>query len=255
MELANQLVFNKVLIENTFNTSFPFYKEMFFRKFFILTNLSDYIAQVPLPTTSNVYGHVLDESFSSENASRMLPALEMLICSINCQIDGETSIKEYISQQMNLTILTENADFCGMFSTDLRLKHLISLHERVESKMTYTFDNIDVKYKEPLSQRMERLILNVVDFENRYQSRISARELLIALKRFLVRYLMVETLVSIPTNDGLTNYIINEDFGCWPLISSLEIAKNLFPPAIRVDQTYSVYELIYFEQISSHSND
>ncbi|CAG8673445.1 14594_t:CDS:2, partial [Gigaspora rosea] len=132
MELANQLVFNKVLIENTFNTSFPFYKEMFFRKFFILTNLSDYIAQVPLPTTSNVYGHVLDESFSSENASRMLPALEMLICSINCQIDGETSIKEYISQQMNLTILTENADFCGMFSTDLRLKHLISLHERVE---------------------------------------------------------------------------------------------------------------------------
>ncbi|CAG8718304.1 5296_t:CDS:1, partial [Gigaspora rosea] len=112
-----------------------------------------------------------------------------------------------------------------------------------------------VKYKEPLSQRMERLILNVVDFENRYQSRISARELLIALKRFLVRYLMVETLVSIPTNDGLTNYIINEDFGCWPLISSLEIAKNLFPPAIRVDQTYSVYELIYFEQISSHSND
>ncbi|CAG8665995.1 28125_t:CDS:2 [Gigaspora margarita] len=256
MELANQLVFNKALINSNFNTSFPFYKEMFFRKFYILTDISDFVAQEPLPTANiNVYGHVLDESFSSENASRMLPALEMLICSINCQIDGETSIKDYISQQMDLTILTENADFCGMFSTDLRLKHLISLYERVERAMTYTFDNIDVKYKEPLSQRMERRIINVIDFENRFQNRISACELLTALKRFLVRYLMVESLTSIPTSDELTNYIIDENFGCWPSNNSLEIANNLFPSAIRVDQTFSVYELINFGQISSNSSE
>ncbi|CAG8816170.1 10969_t:CDS:1 [Racocetra persica] len=172
-------------------------------------------------------GHVLDKSFSSEDACRMLPALEMLISSVNCRIYSETSIKDYITQKINLSTLTENAEFCGMFSTELRLKHLISLYERVESMKTYSFDDIDNKYKKSLSQHMEMRLLRVIDFDEQFHNQISSCELLIALERFLVRYLMVESSEYIATENKLADYINDENFSCWPSISSLEFAKKI----------------------------
>ncbi|CAG8500709.1 21662_t:CDS:2 [Dentiscutata erythropus] len=177
---------------------------------------------IDIPDSSVLYDHVLDESFSSENASKMLPAIEMIICSVNCKLDCETSIKDYISQQMDLLILTENADF---------------------------YEN--AKYKVPLSQDMEMQIIKVTFFDKQFQNQISACELLTALKRFLVRYLMVDALEYITTNDNLTDYLTNEDFSCWPSVSSLEIAKNLFPSGIQVGQTHSVYKLISSRQTSN----
>ncbi|CAG8730765.1 16586_t:CDS:1, partial [Dentiscutata heterogama] len=256
-ELAHQLVFNKFLIRNTFSTSFlfPYYGEMFLRDFHALKNFKKLVAQEPIPiasiNSSILYNHVLDKSFSSENASRMLPALEMLICNVNSEMNGEISIKDYISQQMNLSILTENAEFCGMFSAGLHLRHLISLYERVESMKTFSFYDIDVKYKKPLSRNMNIRILEVIAFETQSKNRISACELLIVLKRFLVRYLMAETLEYISTDHELIDYIIDEDFGCWPSSSSLKIAENLFPSEIQVGQTYSVYELISSKQTNN----
>ncbi|CAG8448575.1 852_t:CDS:2 [Dentiscutata erythropus] len=256
-ELAHQLVFNKFLISNTFNTSFrfPYYEEMFLRDFNILTNFEKFVAQEPLPiasiNSSDLYNHVLDKLFSSENASRMLPALEMIICNVNFEMNGEISIKGYISQQMNLSIFTENAEFCGMFSADLRLKHLISLYERAESMKAFSFNDIDAKYRKPLSRNMNIQILEVIAFEKQFKNQISACELFIALKRFLARYLMAESLEYISTNDKLINYIIDEDLGCWPSSSSLKIAKYLFPSEIQVGQTYSVYELLSSRQTSN----
>ncbi|CAG8735253.1 16784_t:CDS:10, partial [Gigaspora margarita] len=192
---------------------------------------------------------LLDESYSSKNASRMVPALEMLICSVNCEIDGETSIENYISQQMDLSILTENTDFCGVLRANLRLKHLISLYERVESVKAYNFDKLNAEYKKTLPQYMEKQILNVISFTNsRFLDRIYSCDLLIALERFLDRYLMIEFLEYISTKDKLTSYITNEDLSCWPSRSTLIIAKRLFPHKIQVGQAYSVYKLISSRQ-------
>ncbi|RIB14140.1 hypothetical protein C2G38_2196006 [Gigaspora rosea] len=247
MKLAYQLVFNKFLISNNFS-AFPYYGEMFSRVFTIFTNFKDFIVQEPLPAT-NI--DLLDESYSSKNVSKMVPALEMLICSVDCEIDGETSIENYISQQMDLPILTENTDFCGVLRTNLRLKHLISLYERVESVKAYNFDKLNAKYKKALPQYMERQILNVTSFtSSRFLNQIYSCDLLIALKRFLDRYLMVEILEHISTKHKLTSYITNEELSCWPSSNTLNIAKRLFLSEIQVDQTYSVYKLISSRQAS-----
>ncbi|KAF0542090.1 e3 ubiquitin-protein ligase [Gigaspora margarita] len=247
MKLAHQLIFNKFLISDNFS-AFPYYGEMFTRVFTIFTNLKDFIVQEPLPAT-NI--DLLDESYSSKNASRMVPALEMLICSVNYEIDGETSIENYISQQMDLSILTENTDFCGVLRANLRLKHLISLYERVESVKAYNFDKLNAEYKKTLPQYMEKQILNVISFTNsRFLDRIYSCDLLIALERFLDRYLMIEFLEYISTKDKLTSYITNEDLSCWPSRSTLIIAKRLFPHKIQVGQAYSVYKLISSRQAS-----
>ncbi|KAF0536664.1 e3 ubiquitin-protein ligase [Gigaspora margarita] len=251
MKLAYQLVFNNLLISDNFS-SFPYYGEMFTQVFTIFTNFKDLIVQEPL-TTANI--DLLDESYSSNNGIRIVPALEMLICSIDCKIDGETSIENYISQQMDMSILTENTEFCGVLRANLRLKHLISLYERVESVKAYNFDKLNVKYKKALSPYMEKKILNVTSFTNtRSLDRIYSCDLLIALKRFLDRYLMVDSLEYISTENKLTNYITNEKFSCWPLSSTLKIAKSLFPSKIQVGQTYSVYKLISSRQASSQSS-
>ncbi|CAG8615607.1 17759_t:CDS:2, partial [Gigaspora rosea] len=228
--------------------AFPYYGEMFSRVFTIFTNFKDFIVQEPLPAT-NI--DLLDESYSSKNVSKMVPALEMLICSVDCEIDGETSIENYISQQMDLPILTENTDFCGVLRTNLRLKHLISLYERVESMKAYNFDKLNAKYKKALPQYMERQILNVTSFtSSRFLNQIYSCDLLIALKRFLDRYLMVEILEHISTKHKLTSYITNEELSCWPSSNTLNIAKRLFLSEIQVDQTYSVYKLISSRQAS-----
>ncbi|CAG8497455.1 18961_t:CDS:2 [Racocetra fulgida] len=120
MKLAHQLVFNKclIVINNTFSKSFPYYGEMFSRNFYVLTDFEKFVTQEPLPIANidmaPLDDYVFDKSFSSENASRMLPTLEMLICSIDRKINNEISIKDYISQQMDLSILTENTEFCGI---------------------------------------------------------------------------------------------------------------------------------------------
>ncbi|CAG8751607.1 40619_t:CDS:10 [Gigaspora margarita] len=218
-------------------------------------------ASVPSSIATNFFAKngnsadLLDESNSSNNASRIVPALEMLICSIDCKIDGETSIENYISQQMDMSILTENTEFCGVLRANLRLKHLISLYERVESVKAYNFDKLNTKYKKALSSYMEKKILNVTSFANtRSLDRIYSCDLLIALKRFLDRYLMVDSLDYISTENKLTSYITNENFSCWPLSSTLKIAKSLFPSKIQVGQTYSVYKLISSRQASSQSS-
>ncbi|CAG8513369.1 24275_t:CDS:10, partial [Racocetra persica] len=273
MELARQLVFNKSFI--TLSESFPYFEEMFLRNFYVLTCLNDFVTQEPLPianidaddyvfdesfsseNASKMHpalpdDHVFDKSFSSENESRMLPALEMLICSIHHEINNETPVKDYISRQLDLSVLIENAEFCGMIGTNLRLKHLISLYEKVENMKTCTFDDIQAKYKEPLSLGVRTWIIEAAAFENSWH-KISAFELLIALKRFMVRYLMAES-SDISSTDKLTDYITNKDLRCWPSDSSLKIAKNLFPSELQVCHTYALYKLISFRQTGSQSS-
>ncbi|CAG8583335.1 25854_t:CDS:2 [Dentiscutata erythropus] len=251
---ASEMTFEKFINQKSNNGELQETFSMFLRDYYVLSTFNNFVTQEPLPiaNASVLYGHVFDESFTSESATVMLPALEMLICNVNCRNDGEISVKNYISQKTDLSILTENVKFCGMFSDKVRLKHLISLYERMESMKTYNFDSIDAKYKEPLSQRMRMQLLRHINFEEQFHdNQISAGELLIALKRFLIRYLMIESSENISPEYELTNIINEEDFNCWPSSSSLEVAKKLFPSDIRVGQTYSIYELINSRQTSS----
>ncbi|CAG8520691.1 7447_t:CDS:2 [Acaulospora colombiana] len=114
---------------------------------------------------------------------------------------------------------------------------------KVEDRIEYKFLDIDAKYKEQLSRNMKKQITKIIKLGERVIKRsISSYEFLVALRRFLVRYLSAEYIEHISENQELSAYITNEDLGCWPSKISLEIARDLIPVSLKVRHTLAVYE-------------
>src|SRR5205814_10638979 len=121
---------------------------------------------------------------------------------------------------------------------EFSLQHTVALYELIEEQIANSIiHNIDDKFKVPLTQQMKDSINNVVDYYNlEYQSQlISAKAFAIALKRFIYRFLLIDSNIE---NLSLNLYLLDFTLDLWT--SDVKV-KELFPTCLLVSHAYNIY--------------
>ncbi|CAG8818279.1 16418_t:CDS:1, partial [Cetraspora pellucida] len=268
VELARQLVFEKVYIDTVGETSlymqpFSYHMELIQVSTRILGDIQNLIAQEPIPTElaelltgspANMLSfqpNSMDTSF--DNPSEILSSLEILLCFIKRTPggNGESFIKEYVNQWATLSGLNENYEFCSLLNKPLRLKHLISLYELIEGQVAnLTIEYTHGKYKEELTPKQRDEIDNVVEFGVKQPATIvngkiikfSAEAFATALRRFIYKFLQAEKQKE---TDPLNLYVCEPSLHFWPLIiSETENLDELFPESLLVNQAFEAYKYV-----------
>ncbi|GBC04612.1 hypothetical protein RclHR1_05780003 [Rhizophagus clarus] len=77
------------------------------------------------------------------------------------------------------------------------LKHVIAFYELIEEQVANSeIHNIDDKFKIPLTQQVKDSINNIIDYcgsEDQNQQLIPAKAFVLALKRFIYRFLLIDS--------------------------------------------------------------
>ncbi|KAF0550869.1 e3 ubiquitin-protein ligase [Gigaspora margarita] len=272
IELARQLVFEKVYIDKVDETSlylppFSYHMELIQVSLSILGDIRDLIPQEQIPpeqaelligSPANLSYAFLDTSL--DNPSEILSSLEILLCFIKriSGGNGESFIKDYINQWSTLSRLNENDEFRNLLNLPLKLKHIISLYELIEGQVAnLTIEYTHDKYKEKLTSKQPEEIENLIDFETKQPAKIvngkiekfSAEVFATALKRFIYRFLQNENQKE---TDPLYLYICEPSLHFWPpAISELKNLDESFPKSLCVNQAYKAYKFVE-EQIGYH---
>lgn len=189
------------------------------------------------------------EIIFSDNDSELLSALELLLCFIKrtTDIDADMSLKSYIQQWVKLSVLTENKVLEKVLDTNLQLKHAIALYELVEEKVAdIMIEIIAAKYKARLTKEIENDIMAACTFEQKdikpNSNLIPADVFMRALKRFMYRQLLVET---IKEDHPLSVYLTETTtICCWPDNINEDLISNLFPMSLLIEHTHSAYHFI-----------
>ncbi|CAG8481554.1 7050_t:CDS:10 [Ambispora leptoticha] len=267
-ELARDLILNKTYLEHTEQDGlilepFPYCMEIFRESTTIFFEIKQMIKQESIPqdlfalltggVSSNYSskfssGTRSTEIILSNNESELLNALELLLCFVKrtAGSDGNITIKEYISQWMKLSVLSENKELEHVLNVGLQLKHVIALYELVESKVAdIVIESIATKYKVKLTEDIENEILAACSFEEKCAKRnanlIPAEEFMLALKRFTQRKLSVE---SIREDHPLSAYLTEATIGCWSDEIDEDLISDMFPPSLLVKNTHAAYHFI-----------
>jgi hypothetical protein len=248
-ELANILVFDKVYIEtqpesDLYLEAFPYHMEMLQEYMRILSDIKNLIPQEPIPIEKM---NLLNASGSYNlHVSEVLSSLEILLCFVKRTAirDGEKPIDDYVKQWIKLSSLIEHPGFSKFLNSDLRLKHLVALYEFFEEQVANLKINyIHEKYKSPLSGNAEIAIIQSVDFEQQTaaKEKIPAKAFALALKRFMLRFLILETRKE---SDSLYFYLQDSSLNFWPSTIPESHIEDLFPKNLMVADTFAAYEFV-----------
>ncbi|CAG8832684.1 22683_t:CDS:1, partial [Gigaspora margarita] len=139
-------------------------------------------------------------------------------------------------QWVNLSVLTENKALEKVLNTGLRLKHVIALYEIIEGKIAdIMIESITVKYKASLTKEIEEEILESCSFDVKLNANlIQAETFMDALKRFMFRQLLVET---INEEHPLSDYLNQEALYCWPNSIDEDSISEMFPTSLLINHT------------------
>jgi hypothetical protein len=251
MILMNELVINKVYFkkgDNQFYLKyFSFKHEIFHNSPRIFFNIRNVLQQEPIQTDKIKLFSVALKHDSNSFISQLLLFFEIFICFIKelAINNNEILIEDFIEQWLRLSrynmMLT---DICEEFS-EFSLKHIIELYELIEEQDTNLFDtvicNIGDKFMIPLEEQMKESINNCIDYYNQSESLISAKSFALALKRFICRFLSIDSNVE---NTNLTEYFLDFTLKLWPSYIKEELVEKLFPTCLLVSHAYSCYKFI-----------
>jgi hypothetical protein len=247
-ELANILVFDKVSIEKQpkselYLETFPYHLELLQGCMRILSDIKNLIPQEPIPIEQmNLLGA------SGSDVSEILSPLEILLCFVKRTSigDGERPIEDYVKQWIKLSSLIEHAGFSKFLNSDLRLKHLVALYEFFEEQVANLKINyIHEKYKAPLSDDMKTTIRQSIDFEQTVaKESIPATAFVLALKRFMLRFLALEEADVQNESVPLSTYLQDSSLNFWPSTISEECVDESFPENLMVANTFTAYDLV-----------
>ncbi|CAJ0906429.1 11180_t:CDS:2 [Entrophospora sp. SA101] len=272
LELAYWLGFDKAYIETVQDSQlylepFSYHMELFQGYSRILSDIKNIIPQEPIPTeklslirgeVGNINNNIFVSSpqytnnYSLDDANNILSSLEVLLCFIKHNAIGQEDmlIQDYVKQWMKLSLLMMKPAFANLLNADLSLKHIVALYEFVEEQVANrVIEYIDDVYKEGLTLEQENEIVAVVDFTNNQQKstltikqkakKIPADALIVALKRFTLRFLSVES--KDYSNEPLNVYLTNMDLNFW--FSEIDQATiDLFPDTLLVSHTFRIYK-------------
>ncbi|GBB88977.1 hypothetical protein RclHR1_01560013 [Rhizophagus clarus] len=143
----------------------------------------------------------------------------------------------------------QNINFINYNWNDKILKY--KLYELIEEQVAdSTINNIDNKFKTPLTQQMKDSINNVIDYyyylDDQNKQLIPAKDFSLALKRFIYRFLLNDTGMKIHSNN-LNVYFLNFTLDLWSSDIKEELIKKLFPTCLLVSHAYNTYYLIINE--------
>ncbi|RGB41967.1 hypothetical protein C1646_810360 [Rhizophagus diaphanus] len=248
MLLMRELVIDKVYFEKGNNRfyfeDFSFKYEIFHNAPRIFFNVREVLQQEPIQT-DKIKSFLVALQPSKSFISELLLIFEIILCFIKelAINNNEILIEDFIRQWSKLSrfnmMLT---DICEEFS-EFSLKHIIELYELIEQQDADLFNNtiIDDKFKIPLGEQMKESINDYIDYYNQSESKISAKAFALALRRFIYRFLSIDSNIE---NLNLTNYFLDFTLNLWPNYIKEELVEKLFPTCLLVSHAYSCYNFI-----------
>ncbi|CAB4443921.1 unnamed protein product [Rhizophagus irregularis] len=250
MLLMRELVIGKVYFEKGNNQfyfeDFSFKHEIFHNAPRIFFNVREVLQQEPIQT-DKIKSFLVALQPSKSFISELLLIFEIILCFIKelAINNNEILIEDFIRQWSKLSrynmMLT---DICEEFS-EFSLKHIIELYELIDEQQDADLFNntiiIDDKFKIPLEEQMKESINDCIDYYNQSESKISAKVFALALRRFIYRFLSIDSNIE---NLNLTNYFLDFTLNLWPNYIKEELVEKLFPTCLLVSHAYSCYIFI-----------
>ncbi|CAB5202109.1 unnamed protein product [Rhizophagus irregularis] len=257
MLLIKELVNNKVhferLEENQFYLkNFTFKNELFYNSPRILFDVKKSLPQEPIVEKTTLV-LTMFQPILTLNPGNSIDLFELLsIFDIILSFIKELSIShsdmlimDFVNQWLKLAKLDTSK--YKIFS-DFSLKHIVELYELIEEQNVNNsiIHNINDKFKVTLSQQMKKSINNFIDYFDQDDDLIPATEFLLALKRFIYRFLSIDTTTNIE-NINLNIFFLDFTLNLWPDYIKKDLIENLFPNCLLVSHTYNCYIYIINE--------
>jgi hypothetical protein len=247
--LIEELVVDKVYFKKGNNEfyfeDFSFKHEIFHNSPRIIFDIKKVLQQEPIQNDKRKL--FLAALQTSSFISELLFIFKTILCFIkeleinNNEILIENFVKQWLKLSRYNMILT---DICEEFS-EFSLKHVIELYELIEERDANSIIyKIDDKFKIPLDEQMKESINNCIDYYDQEKFLISAEIFALALKRFIYRYLLIDSNIE---NTNLTEYFLDFTLNLWPSHIKEELVEKLFPTCLLVSHAYSCYIFIYDE--------
>ncbi|GBC06549.1 hypothetical protein RclHR1_06900002 [Rhizophagus clarus] len=258
MKLAKKLVCGKVYFEMEDNQfylkNFSFKYELFYNSPRIIFDIKNTLLQEPIladkmTTISVIFQQsiILNSSSNSIKLSELLLLFEITICFIKelSIRNNNILILDFINQWLKLARYNiTSINILNEFS----LKHIIAFYELVEEQVANTLiHNIDDKFKIPLTQQLKDSINNILDYhdsEDQNQQLISAKAFVLALKRFIYRFLLIDSNIE---NMRLYTYFLDFTLNLWTSNINRGLVKKLFPTCLLVSHAYNSYVFLLNE--------
>ncbi|RIB04310.1 hypothetical protein C2G38_2222712 [Gigaspora rosea] len=254
-ELAQLLISDKVFIEENsedrlYMEQFPYHMELLHDGSRILNEIKGLIAQEPIPTDK--ISLILDSTNQLGKNQELLQSMEILLCFIKriSTKSGETLIKDFIDQWIQLSNSIEINNFRSILNVELRLKHIVALYELIEDQVANIgISYINDKFKELLDEIMKKEILDSINIDqqqiiidNSQQTQIPAEAFVIALKRYMQRFLCIDT--NIKVDVPLHIYLSDMSLNLWPNEIKETLVEEMFPQSLLVKNTYEAYKFV-----------
>lgn len=239
---------------------------MFNESMTILRDIKDLVTQEPIPDDKktiftgssgiNSFNDNVEGTLTLENPNELLSTLEMILCFLKYTSGGDCNmlITEYITQWMKLSVLKENnSSYKLLLKAGLQLKHVVALYELIEEQVADVVINyIPIKYQAELSDLIQQDIIESIDLDQEQQTskaatatKIPAKAFMIALKRFVIRYLSNNTGELFAEKSPLSTFLVdNDSLECWPDNVSKEIIIDKFPKSLYISHAFATYQLI-----------
>ncbi|PKY48629.1 hypothetical protein RhiirA4_525636 [Rhizophagus irregularis] len=265
MKLARKLILYKIYFETENNQfylkNFSFMHELFHNSPSILFNIKRFLPQEPIladkmKIVSSMFQKsiILNNPSNSINLSELLLLFEIILCFIK-----ELSIKNNNILILNLVnqwlkLARYNVTYTDIFK-EFSLKHIIAFYELIEEHVANSvIRDIDDKFKIPLTQYIMDSINNIIDYHNsedQNQQLIPAKAFVLALKRFIYRYLLIDSNIE---NMSLHIYFLDFTLNLWISNIKEELIKELFPTCLLVSHAYNSYVYL-LDEIEKASNE
>ncbi|CAG8624077.1 13660_t:CDS:2 [Rhizophagus irregularis] len=184
---------------------------------------------------------ILNSSSNSINLSELLLLCEIILCFIKELLirNNNILILDLVNQWLKLA--RYNITYTDIFK-EFSLKHIIAFYELIEEQAANSvIHDIDEKFKISLTQQIMDSINNIIDYddsENQSQRLIPAKAFVLALKRFIYRFLLIDSGIE---NMGLYIYFLDFTLNLWTSDMKRELVKKLFPTCLLVSHAYSSY--------------
>ncbi len=258
MKLAKKLVFDKVYFEMEDNgfylKNFSFKYELFYNSLRILFDIKNILSQEPISEDKKLLILAMfqpsNPSFilkNSLNLSELLFFLNIILCFIKelSIKNGDILIIDFVNQWLKLA--RYDITYINIFN-EFSLKHIIALYELIEEQVVnLIIHNIEDKFKVSLTEQMKDTINNCVNYfdqEISTQQLISAESFALALKRFIYRFLLVESNIE---DLNLSIYFLDFTLDLWTSDVKQELVERLFPTCLLVSHAYNSYIFIVNE--------
>jgi hypothetical protein len=251
-KLAKKLVFNKVYFEMENNQfylkNFSFKYELFYNSPRIIYDAKKILPQEPISADKMLIisamfqqSIILNSSSNSINLSELFLLFEIILCFIKeLPIkNNNILILDLVNQWLKLA--RYNVTSINILE-EFSLKHIIAFYELIEEQVANSvIHNIDDKFKIPLTQQIEDSINNIIDYydsKDQKQQLIPAKAFILALKRFIYRFLLIDSNIE---NMSLHMFFLDFTLNLWTSDIERRLVKKLFPTCLLVSHAYYSY--------------